>query len=111
MRDLDRSLHALTVAEAAELLGLARVEHKLDHLTAAVEHIHRNIHRFEEQQMSTIAEVNDKLTETLKDVRRVLDLVKNAPAAAATQAEVDALAERLDSMDAEVEETSPEPTA
>jgi hypothetical protein len=65
----------------------------------------------QEKIMSSIAEVNQKIDELVKDVRRVLTIVTNDQnVGGATQAEVDALAERLDAFDAEVEAVSPEPT-
>lgn len=76
--------------------------------------IDRRMSRIEQKEiriMATIGDVNTTLDELLKDVRRVLALVQNAPAAAATQAEVDALAARLEALDAEVEAVDPEPTA
>lgn len=102
MHEERRALHDLAVAEAFELLGIA-------YLTRQVQALTRTIEMNQENIMATVADLNTKLDELLKDVSRVLALVSNAPLPAATQAEVDALAARIDSLDAGVEAVSPEP--
>lgn len=102
MHEERRALHDLAVAEAYELLGIT-------HLTRQLEALTRTINLNQENTMATVADLNTKLDELLKDVSRVLALVSNAPLPAATQAEVDALATRIDSLDADVEAVSPEP--
>jgi len=92
-RGHDSYVEALHHCLGALVKRVARIEHKEDLL------------------MSTIGDVNAKLDELVKDVRRVLALVSNEPVSAATQAEVDALADRLDAIDTEVEQVSPEPTS
>lgn len=99
---LDRALEILGVRSiAAQISGivqtLARVERVLNNEGAFI--------------VATMSEVNAKLDELIKDTRRVIKLVKNAPQSAATQAEVDALANKLDALDAEAEDASPEESA
>lgn len=109
----DRALHDLKVAEFLELVGIgaliaqgAKIVRRLTSQAKTLKSVIEN----QELIMSSIAETNAKLDELVKDVKRVLDLVSNAPLPAATQGEVDALAARLDSLDADVEGVSPEPT-
>jgi hypothetical protein len=118
--DHDRVLHALTVAEAAELLGLAQIKHQLADLAKAVEHIHRTVHRLEEQQMTTKDEilaqlggVKTTLVETKKDLGRVAEDLRTALAnndLSAIAASVDELQNLATGIDADAEAASPEPT-
>jgi ribosomal protein L12E/L44/L45/RPP1/RPP2 len=96
---------------ALELLGIRKLVAQITDMTQAVARIERVLSNEGAFIVATMSEVNAKLDELIKDTRRVIKLVKNAPSAAATQAEVDALADKLDALDTEAEEASPEEAA
>lgn len=93
----------LAVVLEVDLTPLNDLIRSLDRRLASIESKEHHI-------MATIDEVNAKLSELVKDVRRVLALVSAEPVSAATQQQVDDLAARLDGIDSEVEAVSPEPT-
>lgn len=96
---------------ALELLGIRNLWAQVTSIVQTLARIERVLNNEGAFIVATMSEVNAKLDELIKDTRRVIRLVKNAPSAAATQAEVDALADKLDALDVEAEDASPEEAA
>jgi cell division protein FtsB len=92
-----------------DFLGIRRLTQLTQTIAAGVARLEHRITTQGVIMANTVADLNSKLDALIADVRRVLQLVQNAPTSAATQAEVDALAQRLDELDAEVETVSPQP--
>lgn len=90
------------------MVDLTPVTSAIQQLGERLEHRLTSIEQRVSAGMATIQDANDRLTELVKDVKRVLDKVSNAPLPAATQQEVDDLVARLDQLDAEIESVDPE---